>query len=127
GIDEQLVGRTVTGVELLRPGLVSAAPGLTHDHLIGTRLEAVERQGKYLFLTFEPFTMVIHLKLAGQLVARGDGIPGFAAGHPVPAYDAPLPHKSTHLWIDFGDDARLYMTDIRHFAKVWLIPHEELP
>jgi formamidopyrimidine-DNA glycosylase len=45
----------------------------------------------------------------------------------VPAYDAPMPHKSTHLRLDFEGDAHLYLTDIRHFARVWLMPHEDVP
>jgi formamidopyrimidine-DNA glycosylase len=60
-------------------------------------------------------------------VARGDGIPGFAAGHPVPAYDVDLPHKSTHLIVTFEHGATLYMTDIRHFARVYLMPIDALP
>lgn len=127
GIAEQLLGRTLTGYELTRPALVDGAPGLTLDALVGSPLACVARHGKYLFLAFAPCSMVVHLKLAGQLVARGSGIPGFAAGHPVPAYDAPLPHKSTHLRLDFEGDAHLYLTDIRHFAKVWLLPHADLP
>lgn len=127
GIAEQLLGRVLVGYELTRPALVVPAPGPTLDALVGSRLECVESHGKYLFLSFEPAVLVIHLKLAGQLVARGSGIPGFAAGHPVPAYDAPLPHKSTHLRFDFDGDAHLYLTDIRHFARVWLLPHDDLP
>ena len=124
GIAAQLVGRRVTGHQLWLPKLIVAEDGLALDQLSGARLEEVERHGKYLLLRFEPFSAVIHLKLAGQLVARGGGIPGFAAGHPVPAYDAPLPHKSTHLRLDFDGDAQLYLTDLRHFGRVWLLPHE---
>ncbi len=127
GIAEQLVGRRLVGYELWGPHLVVAPPGLSLDALVGSRLTGVCRHGKYLHLAFEPFSALVHLKLAGQLVARGAGIPGFAAGHPVPAYDAPLPHKSTHLRLDFEGDAHLYLTDIRHFARVWLLPHEEVP
>ncbi|MFN3337311.1 MAG: Fpg/Nei family DNA glycosylase, partial [Thermomicrobium sp.] len=58
---------------------------------------------------------------------RGRSIPGFAAGHPVPPYSAPLPHKSTALRIDFAPDAQLYLTDVRHFARVQLLPPAELP
>lgn len=128
GIAEQLVGRELTGYELTRPGLIVAPPGLTLNLLVGSTLSAVERHGKYLLLRFEPapISAVIHLKLAGQLVARGDGIQGFAAGHPVPAYDAPLPHKSTQLRLDFAGDVHLYLTDIRHFARVWLLPNDDV-
>jgi formamidopyrimidine-DNA glycosylase len=127
GIAGQLVGRTVTGFELTLPKLIVAENSYSLDDLIGAKLTEARRFGKYLLLTFDSLSAVIHLKLSGQLIARGSGIPGFAAGHPVPAYDAPMPHKSTHLRLDFEGDAHLYLTDIRHFARVWLMPHEDVP
>ena len=127
GIAEQLVGRRVTGYQLWLPKLIVAQDGQTLDQLVGAQLEDVQRFGKYLLLVFEPFSAVVHLKLAGQLVARGSDLPGFAAGHPVPAYDAELPHKSTHLRLDFEGDAHLFLTDLRHFGRVWLLPHEAVP
>ncbi len=126
GIAEQLAGRAVTGLELYRPRLIQAAPGLDLDLLPGHRLLEVGRWGKYLWLVFEPLAAVVHLKLTGQLVARGGSIPGFAAGHPVPPYDAPLPHKSTALRLDFAPGIQLYLTDVRHFARVWLLPVDEV-
>ena len=127
GIAAQLVGRRLRGYQLWLPKLIVAEDGLTLDQLVGSQLGDVQRHGKYLLLVFEPFSAVVHLKLAGQLVARGESIPGFAAGHPVPAYDAELPHKSTHLRLDFEPDARLYLTDLRHFGRVWLLPHQAVP
>ncbi len=127
GIAEQLVGRRVVDFELWLPKLIVSESGLSLEDLRGQTLTGVERYGKYLLLVFDDFSAVMHLKLSGQFVARGSGIPGFAAGHPVPAYDAPLPHKSTHLRLDFEGDAHLYLTDIRHFARVWLMPHEAVP
>lgn len=126
GIAEQLAGRAVTGFELYRPRLVQAIPGLGLDLLPGRRLLEAGRWGKYLWLVFEPLAAVVHLKLTGQLVARGDAVPGFAAGHPVPPYDAPLPHKSTALRLDFEPGIQLYLTDVRHFARVWLLPADDL-
>ena len=126
GIAEQLVGRRVVDFELWLPKLVVARNGLSVATVCGTTLTGAQRHGKYLQLTFDELAAVVHLKLSGQLVARGESIPGFAAGHPVPAYDAPLPHKSTHLRLDFEGDAHLYLTDIRHFARVWLMPHDDV-
>ena len=127
GIAEQLLGRTCTGYELYRPRLIVAPTGITLALLVGQPLREVGRKGKYLWLTFPTLTLLVHLKLTGQLVARGSNIPGFAAGHPIPPYDAPLPHKSTALRLDFAPDEHLYLTDVRHFARVQLMLPDELP
>lgn len=126
GIAEQLVGVPISGHELVLPKLIVAPDGLGIDALTGRAIETAERHGKYLTLRLGDLAVVIHLKLAGQIVARGESIPGFAAGHPVPAYDAPLPHKSTHLTLKFENGARLYLTDIRHWARVHLMPVDDL-
>lgn len=127
GITEQLLNQPIVGHELVLPKLVVSPPGLSIDALTGRAIERADRHGKYLTLRLGDLAAVIHLKLAGQIVARGEAIPGFAAGHPVPAYDAPLPHKSTHLTLTFDNGARLYLTDIRHWARVHLMPVDDLP
>ncbi|WP_040668146.1 DNA-formamidopyrimidine glycosylase family protein, partial [Nitrolancea hollandica] len=58
GIEEQLDGRRVTGYQLWTPDLIISEPGLTLDQLIGSKLTGVDRQGKYLTLHFEPFSVV---------------------------------------------------------------------
>jgi formamidopyrimidine-DNA glycosylase len=127
GIAEQLAGHRIAAVTLTLPKLVVAPDGLAAEQLVGRTLRAVRRHGKYLTLDLDGLAAVVHLKLSGQLVARGANIPGFAAGHPVPAYDAPLPHKSTHLVLRFDNDAELFLTDIRHFARLYLMPAGDLP
>ncbi len=127
GIAEQLVGRRILDYELWLPKLIVSDNGLDLGSLRHETLGGTGRHGKYLLLNFDGLTAVIHLKLSGQLIARGSSIPGFAAGHPVPAYDAPMPHKSTHLRLDFEGDAHLYLTDIRHFARVWIMPDDNVP
>ncbi len=126
GIAEQLLGRVCTGYELYRPRLLVAAPGRSLETIVGQPLTGVGRHGKYLWLAFPTLSLLVHLKLTGQLVARGESIPGFAAGHPIPPYDAPLPHKSTALRLDFAPDIQLFLTDTRHFARVQLLLPEEL-
>jgi len=127
GIREQLLGKPITGVELRLPKLILDPYGLGLDTLTGRCIDTLERRGKYLALTLDDLTAVAHLKLSGQLVGRGPAIAGFAAGHPVPHFAAELPHKSTHLILGFDDGSLLYLTDIRHFARVQLLPADELP
>jgi formamidopyrimidine-DNA glycosylase len=126
GIDAQLAGKRVVAIDLRLPKLLIAPAGLGLDDVIGQPLLAIERRGKYLALSFPDMVAIVHLKLAGQVVARGPVIPGFAAGHPVPAFNAELPHKSTHLILTFEDESQLFLTDIRHFARIQLIPADDL-
>jgi formamidopyrimidine-DNA glycosylase len=66
------------------------------------------------------------LSLAGQVVLQGAAGETLAeGGHPVPRWGAELPHKSTHLVLHLEDGARLFLTDIRHFARVWVLPSVE--
>ncbi len=127
GITEQLTGKTITGYDLRLEKLIVDPHGLTIDSIVGTQIQGVERRGKYLALLFGDVAGMTHLKLSGQLVGRGEHIPGFAAGHPVPAFDAEMPHKSTHLILTFDDGSILYLTDIRHFSRIQLMPVDELP
>jgi formamidopyrimidine-DNA glycosylase len=127
GISEQLLGKLITGIELRLPKLIIDPFGIGLSALGGRHIETLERRGKYLALTLDDLVAVVHLKLSGQLVGRGPVITGFAAGHPVPHFETELPHKSTHLILKFDDDSLLYLTDIRHFARVQLLPAEELP
>jgi formamidopyrimidine-DNA glycosylase len=126
GIHEQLAGKHITAIELFLPKLIIAPEGWSIDVLIGRSIESIDRHGKYLTLSFGDIAAVMHLKLSGQFIARGAAIPGFAAGHPVPAFDAPMPHKSTHLIFTFDDESKLYLTDIRHFARVQLMPADDV-
>jgi formamidopyrimidine-DNA glycosylase len=123
-----LPGRTVTGVELRLPKLLQAEPGRTLRDLIGQPVLAVNRRAKHLWLDFGgDQSLLIHLRLTGQIVhqsASGERRPG---GHPVPAFDAPLPHKSTHFWMTFDDGSTLYLTDIRQFAVLRLVGTARVP
>lgn len=127
GIDEQLLGKQITAIELFLPKLVVAPEGMSLDMLMGRQIDAIERHGKYITLYFGDIAAVLHLKLSGQVIARGEAIPGFSAGHPVPAFDAPMRHKSTHLILTFEDGSKLYLTDIRHFARLQLMPADDVP
>lgn len=123
-----LPGRTVTAVELRLPKLLQAEPGRALSDLIGQPVLAVHRRAKLLWLDFGgDQSLLIHLRLTGQIVyqsATGERLPG---GHPVPAFDVPLPHKSTHLSLTFDDGSILYLTDIRQFAVLRLVSTARVP
>jgi formamidopyrimidine-DNA glycosylase len=119
-----LVGRTITDVDVRLAKQVVAEAGLTVAHLIGKRIEALGRRAKFLIFDLsDGLALVFHLRLAGQLVHRdAAGCTLAEGGHPVPAFGAPLPHKSTHVIFGFDDGSVLYLTDIRQFGRVWILP-----
>jgi formamidopyrimidine-DNA glycosylase len=123
-----LVGRTIVGVELHKPKLFNAAPGLSVDDLIGRRIEHIHRRGKFtIWQLSDGLTLVVHLKLAGQMVHLDrHGVELAHGGHPVPMWGTPLPHKSSHVVFCLDDASILYLTDIRQFARLHLLPRAEV-
>jgi formamidopyrimidine-DNA glycosylase len=118
-----LVGRTIQRVDVHKPKLFDATPGLTLEDLFGRRIERIWRRGKLsVWDLSDDVSLVVHLKLAGQLVhVSSDGQEMAHGGHPVPMWGSPLPHKSTHIVFCLDDNSILYLTDIRQFARVHLM------
>jgi formamidopyrimidine-DNA glycosylase len=123
-----LVGRTIRDVEVHKPKLWNAVPGLSLEDLLGRRIERIWRRGKLtVWELSDGLALVVHLKLAGQLVhIAADGQELSHGGHPVPMWGSPLPHKSTHVVVCLDDGSILYLTDIRQFARLHLMLSSEV-
>jgi formamidopyrimidine-DNA glycosylase len=123
-IERAAVGKRIVAARCDRLKLVEAIDTEPEvDRLVGARLEAVDRQAKWLTLRFDRDPQaILHLRMTGQVAAVAPGGERAVAGHPVPAYDAPLPAKSTHLTLKFDDGTVVYLQDPRHFARLTLIP-----
>jgi formamidopyrimidine-DNA glycosylase len=119
-----LVGRTIQGIEVHKPKLVNVAPGLSLEDLFGRSIERLWRRGKLsVWELSDGLSLVVHLKLAGQVVhVSADGRELAHGGHPVPMWGTPMPHKSTHVVFCLDDRSILYLTDIRQFARLYLLP-----
>jgi formamidopyrimidine-DNA glycosylase len=127
-LSPSVVGRTIVDVELHKPKLFSAAPGLGLRNLCGRRIERIWRRGKLtLWELSDDLVLIVHLKLSGQMVhISADGRELAHAGHPVPMWGAPMPHKSSHVVFCLDDGSLLYLTDIRQFARLHLMPQSEV-
>jgi formamidopyrimidine-DNA glycosylase len=123
-LSQAAVAKRVTAIACTRPKLVERLDGARAlDALVGARLVGVDRRAKWLTLRFDGDTQaLLHLRMTGQIATIAPDGARAVAGHPVPAFDAPLPATTTHLTITFDDGTLVYLQDPRHFATLTLLP-----
>lgn len=94
--------------------------------LINARITDVRRRAKVLMIDLSTgYSLLIHLKMTGQLVFVGET--RFGAGHPNDSLVNELPDKSTRVTLTFGDGSALYFNDQRKFGWMRLLPTDEIP
>lgn len=125
GLHKLIIGRIVKAVEHDTPkGFPNSAVDVK-EFLIGAKVTDVRRRAKVLLIDLSTsYTLVIHLKMTGQLVFRGEAV--FGAGHPNESLVGRLPDRSTRVTFTFTDDSHLYFNDQRKFGWVRLIPTLEV-
>lgn len=127
-------------VETVRAGLVELIIGsrishITYDNdksfpnsasdvkafLCGATITNVRRRAKVLLIDLTTnYTLVVHLKMTGQLVFVSDTY-RFGAGHPNESLVGELPDRSTRVTLTLSNGV-LYFNDQRKFGWVKLIP-----
>lgn len=94
--------------------------------LIGASVTDVRRRAKVLMIDLSTgYSLLIHLKMTGQLVFVGET--RFGAGHPNDSLINELPDKSTRVTISFDDGTKLFFNDQRKFGWMRLMPTIEIP
>lgn len=132
-------------VETVRLGLAGLLPdraiaSVTHDwpkgfpnspqdvenFVQGAQVIGVRRRAKVLIIDLSSgYSLVVHLKMTGQLVFRSR-TEHFGAGHPNHSLVGELPDKSTRVIITFADNSTLYFNDQRKFGWMRLLPTPEV-
>src|SRR5690349_5037063 len=102
------------------------APEDVKQFLIGATVTDVRRRAKVLIIDLSSqYSLVIHLKMTGQLVFRSDTA-RFGAGHPSHSLVGELPDKSTRVTLTFTDGSKLFFNDQRKFGWMRLMPTVEV-
>lgn len=126
GLQKLIVGKTIAAITFDWQKSFPNDPQLVESFLIGATIVAVRRRAKVLLIDLSSqYSLVIHLKMTGQLVYRGKS--SFGAGHPNDSLVGALPDRSTRVTLTFSDKSVLYFNDQRKFGWVRLIPTLELP
>lgn len=126
GLSGFLPGKQVASIHSDWPKSFPNAPSDVQAFLIGAKITTVERRAKVLIIGLNTnYSLVIHLKMTGQLVYRGDH-ERFGAGHPNDSLVHDLPDKTTHVQLNFTDGSHLFFNDQRKFGWVRLMPTPEV-
>lgn len=127
GLQGFLPGKVVKAVHHDWPKSFPNAPAEVAQFLVGAKILEVKRRAKVLLIQLSTkYSLVIHLKMTGQLVYRGEH-ERFGAGHPNDSLVHDLPDKTTHVQLDFADGSHLFFNDQRKFGWVRLMPTVEVP
>lgn len=127
GLHELIISRVIKEVSHDTPKSFPNAPADVKNFLIGSKITDVRRRAKVLLIDLSSkYSLVIHLKMTGQIVFRGDGAV-FGAGHPNDSLIGELPDRSTRVTLTFKDDTHLYFNDQRKFGWMKLLPTIEVP
>lgn len=132
GLARLLVSRKVKLVTVFdSPKSFPNDPDRVAQFLYGASITAVCRRGKVLLIKLDTgYSLMIHLKMTGQLVFRayedGDDGQTFAGGHPTDSLIGHLPDRSTRVQIDFEDESRLFFNDQRKFGWIKLLSEAEI-
>ena len=109
GIEPHILGKTIEKLVVRQPRLRWPVPATLARQIKGRRITQVARRAKYLLLSTENGTLIIHLGMSGSLrIASHDDKPG--------AHD--------HIDMQLNDGSLLRYTDPRRFGA-WLWTRED--
>lgn len=105
GLEAHLAGRRIDHVEVGRERVVRrTSREALIDGLTGATILRADRRGKYLLLPLDTGeTMMIHLRMSGQVLLAGRG-------------DEQPPH--THVVLSLDNDTEMWFVDPRTFGEV---------
>jgi formamidopyrimidine-DNA glycosylase len=127
GLSKLLLGHAVIEVTTSYDKSFPNSADDVRAFLIGAKITAVKRRAKVLMIELDTnYTLLIHLKMTGQLVYRANDGEHFGAGHPNDSLIGKLPDRSTRVSLQLND-AQLFFNDQRRFGWVRLLPTIEVP
>ncbi len=126
GLSLFLPGKRVTRVTHNWQKSFPNAPADVDKFLVGAVVHSIRRRAKVLVVDLDSgYSLVIHLKMTGQLVYRSER-QHFGAGHPSDSLVGDLPDKSTRVVLIFQDGSKLFFNDQRKFGWMRLLPAPEV-
>lgn len=123
GLRRLIIGKRIAGVIHDTPKSFPNSASDTKQFMINASVQQVLRRAKVLLIELDSdYTLMVHLKMTGQIVYDDGGTGRFGAGHPNDSLVSQLPDNSTRVTITFDDQTRLFFNDQRKFGWMKLLP-----
>ncbi len=142
GLIKSILNKRIVNVEIRLPKIVSLGPKTVSNKrasdqktvtrfrklVKGSQIRGIKRRAKILLIELTgDYTLLVHLKMTGQLIFAKKGEQKI-----VSIFNAPstrreiLPHMYTHVIFTFSDKSHLYFNDLRQFGYLRLVRDREL-
>jgi formamidopyrimidine-DNA glycosylase len=107
-----LLGKRVVSAQIYwERTLAEPSPNEFKQKLPGLFIREIKRRGKFLLILLNGETLLIHLRMSGDLLVEADSGP---------------PAKHHRLLLNLQDGLRLALNDPRKFARVWMTATPDL-
>ncbi len=121
-LEKKIIGRQITKVKVLEEKQFLGDP----KAIIGQKIKSLWRRAKILAIDIDSLSLLIHLKMTGQIIYLSDGKELVSVGHPLPFSANQLPNKTTRVIIDLDDGGKLFFNDLRKFGWLKLLNQKEV-
>ncbi len=110
-LEPELIGRTILSADLRwARTLATPSPKKFAEQIRGQKITGVTRRAKYLIIQLEDYSLMIHLRMSGDLIIREGKI---------------KPEKHDRLLLHLSNQKYLAFNDTRKFGRVWLSSQPE--
>jgi formamidopyrimidine-DNA glycosylase len=110
-LEPDLIGKTILEANLRwARTLALPSPALFKEQIKGQRIREVTRRAKYIILHLSESSLLIHLRMSGDLSIKNSTI---------------SPEKHDRLVLKLSDNQSLFFNDTRKFGRVWLTSKPE--
>lgn len=121
GLSKLITGKKILAIERRTDKSLPVAKADIDRFVVGSTILAVRRRAKMLIVDLSSeYSLLIHLKMTGQIVFRGEE--NWGAGHPNDSFLGQLPDRSTRVIFTLSDGNTLFFNDQRKFGWIKLYP-----
>ena len=129
GLSELIAKKTIEKVNVLNAKSFQASTSSIDVFVNNSTILSEKRRAKILLIELSSgYSLIIHLKMTGQLLFRDNQnkSKNFAGGHPSDSFLSVLPDNHTRVELIFTDSTTLFFNDMRKFGWIKLLPTTEL-